>query len=94
MKVNVKFIGLLRLALGRWNAEISLPEGATVGETIDALAKKYGEEFKNLVYDGRGEIRKSLIFMINEKNINTISGFKTALEDGDTLAILPPVGGG
>jgi molybdopterin converting factor small subunit len=35
-----------------------------------------------------------LSFLVNGKNINVLQGFDTELKQGDTVAILPPVGGG
>jgi molybdopterin converting factor small subunit len=35
-----------------------------------------------------------LSFLVNGKNINALEGFNTKLKQGDTIAILPPVGGG
>jgi molybdopterin converting factor small subunit len=35
-----------------------------------------------------------LQFFINGKSASTLNGLQTELQDGDALAIVPPVGGG
>lgn len=94
MRVNIKFFALLRDIVGRWNVELSIPEGTTVGEALDGLAKRYGRRFIEYVYDEKGGVRGHLIFLINGESINALRGFETVLREGDFLVILPPVGGG
>jgi len=46
------------------------------------------------VYDERGRVRSHLHLLINGRSITTLQGFETRLEEGDSFAIIPPVGGG
>jgi len=46
------------------------------------------------VYDETGNVRSYLQFLVNGKSITTMQGFKTKLKEGDSVAIIPPVGGG
>jgi len=47
------------------------------------------------VYDGKtGEVKSFLQFLINGRSASALDGLDTKLEDGDVLAIIPPVGGG
>ncbi|MFB0543721.1 MAG: ubiquitin-like small modifier protein 1 [Candidatus Bathyarchaeia archaeon] len=94
MRINVKFFALLRDIVGSWNVELSIPEGTTVGEILEGLAKRYGGRFREYVYDEKGGIRGHLIFLINGESINALKRFETVLREGDSLVILPPVGGG
>ena len=76
---------------------LKFPEGERV--TVDAVLKKlrqsYGERFVEYVYDRKtGEVKGFLQFLVNGKSAATLNGLETKLEDGDVLAILPPVGGG
>lgn len=92
--VTVKFFALLREIVGEWRVELPLPEGATVGEALKVLAERYGGRFRDYIYDGEGRVRDHLIFLINGESIRALRGFETVLREGDTLVILPPVGGG
>jgi molybdopterin converting factor small subunit len=59
------------------------------------LAKRHGKEFVEYVYDRKtGEVKSFLQFLINGRSASALNGLDTKLEDGDVLAIIPPVGGG
>ena len=94
MKVTVKFFTTLREIVGKPQEQIELSETVTVKELLQRLGEKYGENFTRYVYDEKGRVRGHLHFLINGKSITTRQGLKTKLEENDTLAILPPVGGG
>jgi molybdopterin synthase sulfur carrier subunit len=94
MRINVKFFAVLRDVVGDWSIDLSLPEGITVGETLESLAKHYGERFRSYVYDEKGIVQDYLIFLINGESIHAMKGFETLLKEGDSLVILPPIGGG
>ena len=62
---------------------------------LETLVQYHGESFAEYVYDLKtGSVRGFLQFLINGKSANAQKGMQTELEDGDVLAILPPVGGG
>ena len=94
MRTSVKFFALLRDIVGSWEIELTIPEGTTIGEALEGLAKRYGKRFREYVYDEKGGVRGHLIFLINGESINALKGFETVLREGDSLVILPPVGGG
>jgi molybdopterin converting factor small subunit len=58
------------------------------------LAKKYGGDFEDYVYDERSKVRGHLQFLVNGKSVSSDHRMKTKLHEGDEIAILPPVGGG
>ncbi len=84
----------MREFTGRREDLIELEEGTSVGELLEMLSAKYGEKFRDYLY-GVGEFEGlSLNFLLNGRNISLSEGFKTKLQDGDVLSILPPVAGG
>jgi MoaD family protein len=94
MKVEVKFFTSLREITGKKVDEIQLQNVITVEELLTLLSDKYGKKFNEYVYDKKGKVHGFLSFLVNGKNINVLQGFDTKLKQGDTIAILPPVGGG
>jgi MoaD family protein len=76
---------------------LKFPEGekVTVDMILKTLSKRYGERFVEYIYDREtGEAKGFLQFLVNGKSAAILNGLQTELEDGDVLAILPPVGGG
>ena len=94
MKVEVKFFTSLREITGKKTEEIQIQEKTTVKDILTILSEKYGKNFREYIYSKNGKVQGFLSFLVNGKNINAVEGFETKLRKGDTVAILPPVGGG
>ena len=95
MRISVRFFTRLREITGKREEILIFPEGQeiTLAKIIETFAEEYGKAFIDYVYDERtSEIRGFLQFLVNGKNAT--GGMATLLNDGDVLAILPPVGGG
>jgi len=94
MNVEVKFFTSLREITGKKVDEIQLQNVITVEEMLTLLYEKYGEKFREYVYDKKGKVHGFLSFLVNGRNINVLQGFDTELKQGDVIAVVPPVGGG
>ena len=97
LQVSVRFFTSLREIVGKKEETLEFPESkkVTVDEVLETLRQRYGTPFVEYVYDrNTGEVRSFLQFLVNGKSATTLNGLETELEDGDALAILPPVGGG
>ncbi len=94
MNVEVKFFTSLREITGKKVDEIQLQNTITVDELLTLLSEKYGKNFREYIYNKKGEVQGFLSVLVNGKNINIMQGFDTKLQENDVVAILPPVGGG
>lgn len=97
MRVSVRFFTSLRELTGRREEtlEFSNNKAVTVNTVLERLAKHYGKDFIEYVYDNKtGEVKGFLQFLVNGRSTLTLDGLNTKLSDGDVLAIIPPVGGG
>ena len=97
MQVTVRFFTSLREIIGEKEETLEFPEdrAVTVDMVLKMLRQRYGNRFVEYVYDRETEtVRSFLQFLVNGKSASTLSGLQTELNDGDALAILPPVGGG
>ena len=97
MQVSVRFFTSLREIVDKKEEVLKFPEGekVTVDTVLKTLKQRYGKRFVEYVYEGKTkEVRGFLQFLVNGKSATTMNGLETELEDGDVLAILPPVGGG
>ena len=67
-------------------------------DEVKSLLGDYDQQFEWFYRMGfenkKGKVQDFLLFLVNGKNINILQGFDTELKQGDTIAILPPVGGG
>ena len=97
MQISVRFFTSLREITNKKEETLKFPEDekVTVEVVLKTLSQRYGKPFVEYVYERKtGEVRGFLQFLVNGKSATTLNGLETALEDGDVLAILPPVGGG
>ena len=94
MKITVKFFTSLREITGKKEDEIQSSSVITVDELLTQLSKKYGKQFMKYIYDEKGNVQTYIQILINGRGIKALQGFETKLKGGDTVAILPPVGGG
>ncbi len=97
MQVSVRFFTSLREITNKKEETLKFPEDekVTVDMVLKTLTQRYDKPFVEYVYDRKtGKVRGFLQFLINGKSATTLNGLQTELEDGDVLAILPPVGGG
>lgn len=97
MKVSVRFFTSLREIVGKREETLSFSEGerVTIDLVLKVMRKTHGKEFADYVYDPQTrQVKSFLQLLVNGRTASTMNGLQTVLEDGDVLAILPPVGGG
>lgn len=97
MQISVRFFTTLREITGKKEEILQFKENeaVTLNKVLEKLAKRYGKDFAEYVYDTKtGEVRGFLQFLINGRSATTLKELDTELADDDVLAIIPPVGGG
>ncbi|AAL64874.1 MoaD/ThiS family protein [Pyrobaculum aerophilum] len=94
MRVLVKIFGPKYFGLDTYDVitlVLDLKEGATVGDVMEELEKRYPGLRQKLL---RGEeIIPMHDIWVNGRSIYFLQGLKTALAEGDVVQIIPPFGG-
>lgn len=67
--------------------------GGTVGEALTALTGQFSDLRKHL-YNDEGKLRSFVNVYLNDEDIRYLDKEKTALKEGDTIAIVPSIAGG
>lgn len=81
MKVRAEFYSRLKEIVGASSLELSLPENATVNDLFEQLIRSYPK---------LQDFDKSTLFGIGVEFVDR----HHRLNEGDTIAIMPPVQGG
>ncbi len=79
--VSLRFFAAARDAAGRASDTV---DAATVGEVLDQARRAYGAHFADVLATARVWVNGD----------EPPDGERTALRDGDEVAVLPPVSGG
>jgi len=85
VQVDVLYFGMLKDAFGEERATVQLAEGADVGGLLEVLQAREAS-----AKDGVGAVWSALAVAVNRE----YAGRGTKLQDGDEVALLPPVSGG
>ena len=75
------------------NQDVVEVEGVTVGELLANLTGRYADLRKHL-YTDEGRLRSFVNVYVNDDDIRYLDREQTALNDGDTVSIVPSVAGG
>ena len=92
MSVKVRFFARFRELLG--TDIVTEPEdGTMLAVLVSGIAQKNKEGY-DAIFDERGLFREFVILMQNGKRVETADAARTAVADGDEIAVFPPVAGG
>jgi sulfur-carrier protein adenylyltransferase/sulfurtransferase len=67
--------------------------GSTVGEVLGSLTKEY-QELRRHLYNDEGKLRSFVNVYVNDEDIRYLKKEETAIQEGDTISIVPSIAGG
>jgi molybdopterin converting factor small subunit len=95
MQVKVHYIGLIKTYTNTSQDEFSLSNNTILSELLDKIAKDYGKQFVNEVYDPiKKEMKTSFVVMVNGVLMDQLNGINTLLKESDTVILMSLVTGG
>jgi molybdopterin converting factor small subunit len=68
-------------------------EAKTVAEALSSLTSQFAE-LKRHLYSDDGRLRSFVNVYVNDEDIRYLQKEKTALQQGDTISIVPSIAGG
>jgi len=95
LKAKARYFAAVREITGKQEETFEVPDKTTVKDLLLILSAKYGQSLRDYIFmSGTEEPVSNLNFLLDGNNVSLMNGMKTALYEGCTFAIIPPVGGG
>jgi MoaD family protein len=92
MKVHVKAFATFREVMDN-EVDMDFPKSATVRTLLAELTGRFGG-LGELMFTAPDTLRDFVNILKNGRNIYFLAGMDTPLDDGDVIALFPPVAGG
>ncbi|AKH98428.1 ubiquitin-like small modifier protein 1 [Halanaeroarchaeum sulfurireducens] len=92
MNVELRLFATFREVVGRKTVDREVPADATIETVLRDLESEYPDFEGAFVEDGA--IPSQVNVLKNGRAVVHLEGLETPVEDGDAIAIFPPVAGG
>ncbi len=94
--VKIRFLSLLADAMSAEKIVLSFNNQLTIESILDKLAAEFGKDFVELIYgpSKKEKLSKFIITILNGKDIRSINGLTTIVQDGDEISFMPAIAGG
>jgi molybdopterin synthase sulfur carrier subunit len=92
MIVKIKAFANFKEILGS-ERDLDVRDGATIGDVLSSLAAT-NRAFREAAFESSGRLRDYVVLMKNRRRLASSEGLTSVLQEGDEVAIFPPVAGG
>lgn len=90
--VEVKFLARFRDITGERSVNIEYT--GNISDLMNILTEKYGNEFKDALFDKEGNIRDYMKILVNGDDAGASGGLEAEIGDDDEVVIFQTIAGG
>ncbi len=90
--VNVKFLARFRDITGE--RSVSIEHNGSITELMNTLTEKYGNEFKDALFNKEGNLRDYMKIIVNGEDVESNGGLESNVKDNDEVVIFQTIAGG
>ena len=90
VKVDILLYGGLARIAGKKKVSV---DASKLRGALQGL-EKFGEEFNQRLFDGRGNPSRFINMYVNGRDVRFLDKLDTVLNEGDTISLMPAVSGG
>ncbi|MFX0173585.1 MAG: ubiquitin-like small modifier protein 1 [Candidatus Hodarchaeota archaeon] len=91
--LTVKFFATLKDITNQREIRIELQKETTIIQVLESLFDQF-ESLREEIFTEDNELKKWIQILKNGRNIKFLDGIQTKLNNGDVIAVFPPVAGG
>lgn len=85
---RVSYIGLIRSITGTDQEEVTISNGASLGQLLDILANLHGDNLRSSLLNQEGKLRQLARININGKSCMALGGLDVTLQGSQDISIL------
>ena len=74
--------------------EIDVDVDGTLAQVFDAVTARYGNQFRERIYDGDGALKRFVNVYVNGEDARYLQGLETHVPRDATVDLLPAIAGG
>jgi sulfur-carrier protein len=93
VKITFRTFAAFGEAIGKREMELSLPPGEKIGGLLESLCSAH-PALRGHLFDTTGQIRPYIVILKNGRSVSSLQQLDTVIDEGDAIAVFPPVGGG
>ena len=92
--VEVNFFSDVKMLTKDGKIEIEIPDQSKVLDLLKILVRNYGESLDRYIFDDKNYLNRHLAIIVNGRGIGVLNGLDTTLREGDSISLMPAIGGG
>ncbi len=78
----------------RGEREIDLDFEGTLGDLFEEVSSRYGKEFRQRIFDGKGTLKRFVNVYVNGEDARYLEGLETPVARDAVVDLLPAIAGG
>jgi molybdopterin synthase sulfur carrier subunit len=93
LKITFRTFATFSEVIGAREMELTLPPGAKVGGLLENLCDAH-PGLRERLFDAAGQIKPYILILKNGRSVTSPQQHDTVIDEGDVIAVFPPVAGG
>jgi molybdopterin converting factor small subunit len=94
MVVSMRFVGSFRGVSGKEGLKLAFKRPVSLRTLVRKIVEKLPELRSSMIDPGSGEPRRSMLVLVNGREISVLNGLETLVSDEDEVVFVPVVHGG
>ena len=93
VKTTFRTFAAFREAIGARELSLTLPPGEKISGLLERICVAH-PALRTHLFDTAGQIKPHIIVLKNGRSVSSLQQLDTVIDEGDVIAVFPPVGGG
>ncbi|MFX1477094.1 MAG: MoaD/ThiS family protein [Promethearchaeota archaeon] len=94
MTAKIVFLSLLTDITQVDEVSLNLNDGSIIRNVLEQLTSKFGNKFEEMIYKNSKDLSKYVLITINGKDIRSLNGLDTRIQQNDEISFIPAIAGG